>query len=168
MGKHILEILSYINLNKAIALAQAHVEHINQNLQAPDDYKYVLGAPVQYVHCYYFDYQVQYKFELSQDQWSMFTGAPGFVVNRKNGLLKTISWSELPQLPEQSALWQRNQALAVQLARNPITLATLRRYLPLPLPELVAFYIQLRRVDIPAHQKAAIILAQLMRGTGIE
>ncbi|PJJ60565.1 hypothetical protein [Hymenobacter chitinivorans] len=157
-----------MTLHDASALAQAHLQEANRTGLTPDDYEYVLSEPVEYAHCYYFDYQLCHRFGLPESQWEIFAGAPGFAVNRQTGEVSVVSWGELPQLPQQSAIWQHSRQRAAELARTPLSLATLRRYLPLPLPELAAFYQQLRQPEMQQKQREAALLAQLLLAAGIQ
>lgn len=156
-----------MTLTEANALAQAYLEQANQNGQAPADYEYVLSKPVQYEHCYYFDYQLRHRFGLPQSQWELFAGAPGFIVSRQTGEVSVVSWGEKAQLSTHSAIWRQSKQLAAELVRTNADLTALRRHLPLRLPKLAAFYQQLRQPEMTEEQKEAALLAQLLRAAEI-
>lgn len=83
-----------ISTTEAIEIARKFVE--SKGEIAPG-ICYGLSEPTDYSKCYYFDFKIIFK-EPGKSDGSGFGGAPGYVVDKESGIVKTISWGAFTKL----------------------------------------------------------------------
>lgn len=84
-----------ITSEMAYELAKSYSKDLGQVL--PDIY-FSVKASVEYSSCYYFDFVIVDKFGNPSKEDTRIGGAPGVVVDKLSGAVKTISFGELSQL----------------------------------------------------------------------
>ena len=148
---------------QALAIARQHVAANNQTAPLPDPYYWIVKEPVEYEQGWYFDYCFGHRQGRLAEEPLLMGGAPGFLISNSTGLVTTLSWGELAELPEQErrrrqATQQAAQQLEALLAGD-LSLARLRQQLKMPLPELQAFKAQLSAASVG--QQQALLSAAL-------
>lgn len=148
---------------QAIAIARQQVAANNQTIPLPDPYYWIVKEPVEYEQEWYFDHSFDHRQGRLAEEPLLMGGAPGFLISKSTGLVTTLSWGELAELPEQDkrrrqATQQAAQQLEALLAGE-LSLARLRQQLKMSLPELQAFKAQLHAAS--AVQQQALLSAAL-------
>lgn len=155
-----------VTLSDALVLAQAHTEEMNTQAPIHPNYQYGMSKPVEYAHCWYFDYRIQPRLDFPPSKQEMFAGAPGFIISKQTTKLCTVSWHEMQQLAAQSAIWQQVDLQATQLLKTDLNLATLRAHLPLTLPELIVFKKDLNELGTDVLAKEQVLKSKLLQAAG--
>lgn len=74
----------------AIKIAKEHVNHQNQENSMSDIIKWKVSNPVEFSNYWYFDYECE---SLTEDEFNV-RGAPGYIITKSDGSLKTLSWQD--------------------------------------------------------------------------
>lgn len=148
---------------QATAIARQFVAANNQTAPLPVPYYWVVREPIEYEEGWYFDYGFDHRQGRLAEEPLLMGGAPGFLVSKNTGLVTTLSWGELAELPEQErrrrqATQQAAQQMEALLAGE-LSLARLRQQLKMSLPELQAFKAQLSAASVV--QQQALLSAAL-------
>lgn len=140
----------------ALALAHAHVAHLNAQAPPPGTQRWVVSKPVEYTPYWYFDYQTDLPATRVPNLADYFGYAPGYLLWKQTHIRTTVSWGDYATLPQREQLYQQASRLASQLVAAPLTLARLRAQLRLPLPELVSLAHAVRALTDAAAQSACL------------
>jgi hypothetical protein len=149
-----------------LILAQAHIDRMNNEAPVHPHYQYGLNSPIEYAHCWYFDYRILPRLDSPPSRKQMFAGAPGFVISKQNTELNIISWHEMQQLAEQSTIWQQCDLTTAMLLKTPLNLAVLRAHLPLKMPALVTFKKRLEMLGSDGLAKEQLLKTTLLQVAG--
>ncbi|MCS3795333.1 hypothetical protein [Niastella sp. OAS944] len=109
----------------ASIIAFKFVDWENGNLSSRDDYKYGVGEMTEYSHFYYFDFMI-----LNPDGGNYtglpLAGAPGFVVSKKDGHAKVISFGEMASLDEEEERIDTVYELLISIKENKVDLSKVK------------------------------------------
>lgn len=144
---------------QAIALAAQFVRLQHQASSLPGDYLWVVAEPTEYDEAWYFDHTFAPRAGRWTNEVPQLAGAPGFLVCKRTQAVQSVSWPELAELPRRDALRRQAAQHAQELLSEALTLATLRRHLALPLPEVLA--LKKRLAESNEAEQRALLTAQL-------
>jgi hypothetical protein len=152
-----------VTKEQAIAIARQLVTANNQTAPLPTPYYWVVKEPVEYEQGWYFAHSFEHQQGRLAEEPLLLGGGPGFLISKSTGLVTTLSWGELAELPEQDRRLRRARQQAAQqmeaLLAGELSLARLRQQLKMPLPELQAFKAQLSAASVV--QQQALLSAAL-------
>ena len=84
-----------MNVAEAKIIAAAHIE---ASPHPHEDYSWVVREPSDTGDCWYFDYHMEHNHGLPQDEWILFAGAFGFLVNKSSGDVSIVSGGDFGEL----------------------------------------------------------------------
>jgi hypothetical protein len=148
-----------VTKEQAVAIARQVVAAQNRTSPLPAAYHWVVGEPVEYYAVWYFNYTLDHRQGRFAEEPLLLAGAPGFVISKSTGLVTTLSWGELAELPAQDRLRRQAAEQTEALLAGELSLARLRQQLKMPLAELQAFKAQLRAASVV--QQQALLSAAL-------
>lgn len=144
----------YLSKAAAIALAHAHVGHLNATSPPPGEQRWVVGEPVEYTPYWYFDYRTALPLGKPRNLTTMFAYAPGYLIWKQTHACSLVGWGEYPTLAQREQLYQQASHLADWLVAEPLSIARLRPKLRLPLAEVAQLSYTLRALTDTAAQVA--------------
>ncbi|HEX8349314.1 MAG TPA: hypothetical protein VF598_05090 [Hymenobacter sp.] len=148
---------------EAIELADAYIKHQNEENSFHPEYEYAVSEPREYEEYWFFNFEIRHVHDLPKKDWEMFAGAPGYLVYKNTGQVKTTSWEKYSLLDKREALLKHCEQVATQLLTKEWSLQILRKHFKLPLPALIAFKKELENPGLSIQQKEQILKAQLMQ-----
>jgi hypothetical protein len=128
-----MDLATRVTKEQALAIASQVVAQQNQETSLPAAYYWVVAEPVEYDEVWYFDHTFDHREGRLAEEPLLLGGAPGFIVSKSTGLIKTISWGTLAELPEQEKLLRQAAQQTEALFAGELSLARLRQQLKMPL-----------------------------------
>lgn len=109
----------------ASIIAVRFVDWENGNFSSRDDFRYGVGQMTEYAQCYYFDFII---LDPNGGNFSDLppAGAPGFVVSKKDGHAKAISFGEMASLNEQEEKIDKEYELLNSIKENKADLSSVK------------------------------------------
>lgn len=144
----------YLSKAAALALAHAHVGHLNATSPPPGEQRWVVGEPIEYTPYWYFNYRAALPPGKPRTFAHLFTYAPGYLLWKQTHACSLIGWAEYPTLAQREQLYQQASQLASWVVAEPLSIARLRSQLRLPLAEVAQLSYTLRALADTAAQVA--------------
>jgi hypothetical protein len=82
------------------ALSENFVKSFNERMPRNTEFKFGIGSLTEFLTCYYFDFRLL-NINGEEYQGPAMGGAPGFIITKKDGQPKTISFGDLAVLDRQ-------------------------------------------------------------------
>ena len=142
---------------QAIALAQAHLAHLNAANDPATKWRWAVSQPTEYTPYWYFDYERRWPPGYRPTILDTIGYPPGYLIWKQTHACTLVGWGELATLLERERCYQQATQLASQLLAEPLSLARLRQYIRLPLPGLAQLGYTLRTLADTQAQHAHLL-----------